>query len=72
MADDKKKSAEERLQEEVDERNELGFIGVKVDPTPNENYSAQNPDAPTPETDPELAAKAGVRGRFDTASDTPK
>lgn len=47
------------VQERVDEAEEQGFLGVKVDPTPNENYSMQTPpDAPTPETDADAAAKA--------------
>ncbi len=71
MADDKKsegtkQSAEELAQRQADEVSEQGFFGAKVDPTPDENYSLQTPpDAPTPETDPELARKAEAsRSRF--------
>jgi len=47
------------VQEKFDKLEEDGFLGTQVDPTPNENYSMETPpDAPTPETDPELAAKA--------------
>lgn len=44
----------------LEDANEVGFFGKEVDPTPDENYSLLTPpDAPTPETDPELAAAAG-------------
>lgn len=48
------------VQENMDEINEKGYFGVKVDPTPNENYTLQGAGsgAPTPETDPEQAEKA--------------
>lgn len=46
-------------QELSDVATEQGFIGVKVDPTPNENYSLQTgPEAPTPETDVDAAIEA--------------
>jgi len=47
----------QRLADQVEEQ---GFIGVKVDPTPNENYTVAGvtSGAPTPETDAEAAAKA--------------
>lgn len=39
--------------------HEVGFFGLEVDPTPDENYSLLTPpDAPTPETDPEAFAAA--------------
>lgn len=55
------------VQKQVDEENEQGFVGTKVDPTPNENYtfSGQASGAPTPETDDDLAAEAAaaLRGK---------
>lgn len=44
----------------VEAEVEQGFRGVKVDPTPNENYTVEGVLAgkPTPETDPDAAAKA--------------
>jgi hypothetical protein len=54
------------VKENLAAEQERGGSGVSPDPTPNENYTLQTPpDAPTPETDPELAAQAGVSGRFD-------
>ncbi len=51
--------ADPQVQAIVDAENEQGFRGVRVDPTPKENYSLQTPpDAPTPETDPETARVA--------------
>lgn len=43
--------------EAINEANEQGFRGVKVDPTPNENYTVAGvtSGAPTPETDPKTA-----------------
>ena len=53
------------VQEKFDKIEEKGYIGVVPDPTPNEHYSLEtDPDAPTPETDPELAKKVGDHGRF--------
>ena len=48
------------VQEKMDEINEKGYAGIKVDPTPNENYTLKGAGsgAPTPENDPEQAAKA--------------
>ena len=38
---------------------EKGYFGYSPDPTPRENYTLRTPsDAPTPETDKELAEKA--------------
>jgi hypothetical protein len=46
------------VQAKVDAAEERGFYGVEVDPTPRENYTLQTPqDAPTPENDPDQAAK---------------
>lgn len=53
------------VQERFDEANSKGYIGTKVDPTPNENYSLEGgvdpktgSTGPTPETDPELGREA--------------
>lgn len=47
------------VQEKVDAANAQGFIGIEVDPTPNENYTVAGVTAglPTPETDAEHAKK---------------
>ena len=44
----------------VAEEQEQGFVGVEVDPTPNEHYTLAGVTAakPTPETDADAAAKA--------------
>lgn len=51
---------------ELEKANEQGFIGQKVDPTPNENYTVAGVTAglPTPETDEasRAAAEAAARG----------
>ena len=44
----------------LEKGTEVGFLGIKADPTPNENYTVAGNDLPTPETDPDLAAKAGA------------
>jgi len=51
------------VQRSVDAENERGYVGVKVDPTPNEAYTLAGVAAgqPTPETDP--ATAAAVRDR---------
>lgn len=56
----------EQVQERVDQEQEQGYVGRKVDPTPNENYTVAGvtSGAPTPETDPALAAEVGSR-RFE-------
>jgi hypothetical protein len=48
------------VQKNMDAVNERGYLGVKVDPTPNEHYTLKGAGAgkPTPETDPKQAAKA--------------
>lgn len=64
MATTKKDDAgEAEVQERKDAEEEQGFVGVKVDPTPNENYTLKGVTSgkPTPETDPKLAAEAGSR-----------
>ncbi|MFE3049614.1 hypothetical protein ACFXIY_21480 [Streptomyces albidoflavus] len=55
----------EAIQEEVDAADAQGYLGVAVDPTPNENYTLAGVTAgkPTPETDPEYAAE--VRRKLD-------
>lgn len=52
------------VQATVDAENEQGFVGVEVDPTPNENYTlaGQAAGLPTPETDEELAKEARRAG----------
>jgi hypothetical protein len=51
----------DQVQEKMDEEQERGYRGVKVDKTPNENYTVAGvtKNLPTPETDPELARQAG-------------
>lgn len=48
----------DQVQARVDEENEHGMRGIKVDPTPNENYTVAGvtSGAPTPETDQSLRA----------------
>ncbi len=48
------------IQEATDEAEEQGFLGVKVDPTPNSHYTLQGVTSgkPVPETDPKAAAEA--------------
>lgn len=50
----------ESLQRETDAATEQGFIGIEVDPTPNEHYTVQGVTSgkPTPETD--AGAKAAA------------
>jgi len=47
------------VQASMDAEQEKGYRGTAVDPTPNENYTVAGVIAgkPTPETDPEHAAK---------------
>lgn len=42
------------VQRRVDKENAQGFVGVEVDPTPNEHYAVQGVTSgkPTPETHP--------------------
>lgn len=53
-------SGETEVQAKVDAENEQGYVGVRVDPTPLENYTLPGVVAgkPTPETDAAAAAKA--------------
>jgi hypothetical protein len=64
MADQKRSTGHDagqaEMQKRTDEAEKKGFLGIEVDPTPNENYSMEKPDEwRTPETDPGMAAKAG-------------
>ncbi len=47
------------VQEKMDEATEKGYIGIEVDPTPNERYSLESEDWRTPESDAKEAAKVG-------------
>ena len=53
------------IQAKVDIEEEQGFRGIKVDPTPNENYTVDGvtSGAPTPENDQSARAeaKAGLK-----------
>jgi hypothetical protein len=53
------------IQEATDEAEGQGYLGVAVDPTPNENYTLKGvtSGAPTPETDAEYARE--VRQKLD-------
>ncbi len=57
-------SAKGDVQERMDEIQEKGYFGDKVDPTPNEHYSLETEEFKTPETDPELAKQAFLQARF--------
>lgn len=61
MVEKKTDAGEAEVQARKDEEEDKGYFGEKVDPTPNENYTLKGvtSGAPTPETDPEQAAKAG-------------
>lgn len=56
-----------QMQDMVDAAEAKGYIGVSPDPTPRENYSVKGVTSgkPTPETDPEMAAKAQRRVPLD-------
>lgn len=59
------------MQTRMDEINRQGYIGGTPDPTPDENYSLLTPpDAPTPETHPELAAQLDANVRGNRLTDT--
>lgn len=53
------------VQAKVDKNEAQGFEGVRVDPTPLENYSVAGVTSgkPTPETDEKAAAKAREASR---------
>jgi hypothetical protein len=64
-SDDRSDAGQADVQERMDEAEAKGYFGETPDPTPNENYTLQTPpDAPTPETDEELARSVGDFGRF--------
>lgn len=56
----------EDMQAATDQAAAQGFVGTKVDPTPDEHYTLGGvvEGKPTPETSPEMAAKAHVAARF--------
>lgn len=51
------------VQEKFDEMEEKGYLGVKLDPTPNENYTVAGvlANLPRPETDADLKKAAAER-----------
>lgn len=51
----------DEVQQRVDREMAQGYSGINADPTPDENYTVAGvtSGAPTPETDPDAAAKAG-------------
>lgn len=55
-----KDAGQKALQQQFDKETAQGFVGIEVDPTPNENYTLQGvtSKAPTPETDADARAKA--------------
>jgi hypothetical protein len=61
----------DQVQQATDEAEDQGFVGVKVDPTPDEHYTVAGVVAgkPTPETDPEAAAKAAQAAGLTTAKE---
>jgi hypothetical protein len=56
------------VQARMDAEQEQGYVGVKVDPTPNRNYTLQGvaEGAPTPETDEGLREEAMRAARVGT------
>lgn len=56
---------EAEVQAKVDQETDQGFRGTKTDPTPDEHYTFAGAAAglPTPETDPEHAAKVAAELR---------
>lgn len=69
----KESTPEAQAQAQADVETEQGFRGVKVDPTPNENYtvSGVTSGAPTPETD-EAAASAAHEAQQQLGSNSSK
>lgn len=65
MTDSKKDAGQAEVQKTMDKAEDQGFLGVEVDPTPNENYSVAGvtSGAPTPETDEKSAAEADAAAR---------
>jgi hypothetical protein len=60
-----KDAAQKDVQKAVDEAEDKGYLGVEVDPTPNEHYTVAGVLAgkPTPETDADHAKS--VRQQLD-------
>lgn len=60
-----KAAGAEDLQKQVDKAEDQGFVGIEVDPTPNEHYTVAGVTSgkPTPETDAGQAAKAQQAAR---------
>ncbi|WP_432091019.1 hypothetical protein [Streptomyces sp. NRRL F-5630] len=58
----------EAIQAATDAAEAQGYLGVAVDPTPNENYTLAGVTSgkPTPESDPEYARE--VRQQLDDAA----
>jgi hypothetical protein len=58
-------AAQKEVQKAVDKAEEKGYLGVEVDPTPDEHYTVSGVLAgkPTPETDPDHARE--VRQKLD-------
>lgn len=71
---------ERAVTEAMEEANDQGFVGEKVDPTPNSAYTFQGvtQQQPTPETDVQAARAAdaeagrGVEARVDTEAEPPQ
>lgn len=71
---------ERQVAEAMEEVNDQGFVGEKVDPTPNSAYTfgGVTQQQPTPETDAAAARAAeaeaglGVEARVDTEAEPPK
>lgn len=69
-----------QVEEAVAQADAQGFVGAKVDPTPNEAYTWRgvHADAPTPETDvaaaqdAEQAAGLGVEGTVENQDEPPQ
>ncbi len=61
---EKNDSGRAQVQKQVDAENDQGFVGEKVDHTPNENYTAagQLAGKPVPETDEKAAQAARGNG----------
>jgi hypothetical protein len=62
-AEDKLEPEAQALQDAENQVTAQGYRGTVPDPTPNHHYTVAGvtDGKPTPETDPDLAAKAGSR-----------
>lgn len=60
MAEAKKDLGQSEVQKNIEQEQEDGLRGVKVDPTPNHHYTVAGVTSgkPTPETDDKAAEKA--------------